>query len=372
MRAFDAGSVAIVLVSGYQMVPRGRPHWIFAFGRDGRHVLMHDPAAVRDDQGMAHAPETYAVPWTAFERMTQVKAHGAAIGSARRSSSGKGKQMTGWVILVDQPKDFPNADTPHKVITTREYLARPRLFEMGRPKLLNLSRSYALPVEGLLRLAAGGGARPPRGADGRDHAGAARVQALRARAARARGRAQPLRPARRFPARGRDSSCWSASASRATRGSSSSAGCCSTGSAARRSRSRSSPASGCRSTASGRATSTGWRTARASSSASRCTITPSANGATRRPARSPSTIWRCCTTRTRRCRRRRRRRSSTWRASPRSCRSTSSRSPSGSSPNSPSTTACSSARPPRSTTTPTGSRAAPGRRACRSSTIRSR
>ncbi len=55
MRAFDAGSVAIVLVSGYHMVPRGRPHWIFAFGRDGRHVLMHDPAANRDDQGMAHA-----------------------------------------------------------------------------------------------------------------------------------------------------------------------------------------------------------------------------------------------------------------------------------------------------------------------------
>ena len=43
MRAFDAGSVAIVLVSGYHMVPRGKPHWIFAFGRDGRHVLMHDP-----------------------------------------------------------------------------------------------------------------------------------------------------------------------------------------------------------------------------------------------------------------------------------------------------------------------------------------
>jgi hypothetical protein len=70
MRAFDAGSVAIVLVSGYHMVPRGKPHWIFAFGRDGRHVFMHDPAALRDDQGMAAAPETYAVPWTAFERVT--------------------------------------------------------------------------------------------------------------------------------------------------------------------------------------------------------------------------------------------------------------------------------------------------------------
>ncbi|MGE0521594.1 MAG: RimK family protein [Variibacter sp.] len=56
--------------------------------------------------------------------------------------------MTGWVILVDQPKDFPNADTPHKVITTSEYLARPRLFDLGRPKLVNLSRSYAYQSKG--------------------------------------------------------------------------------------------------------------------------------------------------------------------------------------------------------------------------------
>jgi hypothetical protein len=72
MRAFDAGNVAIVLVSGYHMVPRGKPHWIFAFGRDGPRVLMHDPAALRDDQGMAAAAETYAVPWTAFERVIHV------------------------------------------------------------------------------------------------------------------------------------------------------------------------------------------------------------------------------------------------------------------------------------------------------------
>ena len=84
MKAFDAGNVVIVLVSGYHMVPRGRPHWIFAFGRDGRHVLMHDPAAVRDDQGMARAPETYAVPWPAFERMTQVGAH---VGGDRLSAA---------------------------------------------------------------------------------------------------------------------------------------------------------------------------------------------------------------------------------------------------------------------------------------------
>jgi glutathione synthase/RimK-type ligase-like ATP-grasp enzyme len=56
--------------------------------------------------------------------------------------------MTGWVILVDQPKDFPNADTPHKVITTSEYLARPRLFDLGRAKVINLSRSYAYQSKG--------------------------------------------------------------------------------------------------------------------------------------------------------------------------------------------------------------------------------
>jgi ribosomal protein S18 acetylase RimI-like enzyme len=72
MAAFDAGRVAIVLVSGYHMVNRGRPHWIFAFGREGRSVLMHDPAAIRDDKGVASAAETYAVPWPAFERVAHV------------------------------------------------------------------------------------------------------------------------------------------------------------------------------------------------------------------------------------------------------------------------------------------------------------
>jgi hypothetical protein len=70
MRAFDAGRVAIVLVSGYHMIPRGRPHWVFAFGRDGHRVLVHDPSAIKDEQGMM--PATYAVPWSAFERMMRL------------------------------------------------------------------------------------------------------------------------------------------------------------------------------------------------------------------------------------------------------------------------------------------------------------
>jgi ribosomal protein S18 acetylase RimI-like enzyme len=72
MPAFDAGRVAIVLVSGYHMVPRGKPHWIFAFARDGGHVLMHDPAALRDDHGRALAAETYAIPWPAFARVIRL------------------------------------------------------------------------------------------------------------------------------------------------------------------------------------------------------------------------------------------------------------------------------------------------------------
>ena len=50
--------------------------------------------------------------------------------------------MADWVILVDAPKDFPNADTPHNVITTKDYLARTSLFSGTRPKIINLSRSF--------------------------------------------------------------------------------------------------------------------------------------------------------------------------------------------------------------------------------------
>ncbi len=56
--------------------------------------------------------------------------------------------MADWVILVDTPKDFPNADTPHKVITTKDYLARPGLFRGQRPKIINLARSFNYQTRG--------------------------------------------------------------------------------------------------------------------------------------------------------------------------------------------------------------------------------
>jgi ribosomal protein S18 acetylase RimI-like enzyme len=71
LRIFDTSAVAIVLVSGYQLLRRRIPHWVFAFGHEGRCVLVHDPAAKRNDRDIAIAAETYAVPWAEFERMTR-------------------------------------------------------------------------------------------------------------------------------------------------------------------------------------------------------------------------------------------------------------------------------------------------------------
>jgi ribosomal protein S18 acetylase RimI-like enzyme len=72
MAAFDSGAAAISLVWGHHMVRRAVPHWVFAFGREGRYVLVHDPAACKDGRGTRSGAETYAVPWTVFMQMTRV------------------------------------------------------------------------------------------------------------------------------------------------------------------------------------------------------------------------------------------------------------------------------------------------------------
>ncbi len=72
MRAFDTGAAVLAMVAGYHMVRRKVPHWVFAFGRQGRNILLHDPAARRDDQGTMLAAETYTVPWSKFERMMRL------------------------------------------------------------------------------------------------------------------------------------------------------------------------------------------------------------------------------------------------------------------------------------------------------------
>ncbi|WP_206454258.1 RimK family protein [Aurantimonas marina] len=56
--------------------------------------------------------------------------------------------MSQWVVLVGRASDLDNGATPHKIMTSREYLARPGLFRGQRPKVINLSRSYAYQSRG--------------------------------------------------------------------------------------------------------------------------------------------------------------------------------------------------------------------------------
>jgi ribosomal protein S18 acetylase RimI-like enzyme len=72
MPFLDSGGVALVLVSGYHLLRRREPHWVFVFASEGGNALLHDPAALRDDEGRALAPKTYAVPWSKFDRMMRL------------------------------------------------------------------------------------------------------------------------------------------------------------------------------------------------------------------------------------------------------------------------------------------------------------
>ena len=53
-----------------------------------------------------------------------------------------------WVILTGRQSDLDQVATPHKTITNRDYLAHPALFRGQRPKLINLSNSYAYQSRG--------------------------------------------------------------------------------------------------------------------------------------------------------------------------------------------------------------------------------
>jgi glutathione synthase/RimK-type ligase-like ATP-grasp enzyme len=53
-----------------------------------------------------------------------------------------------WVILTGRQSDLDQVATPHKIITNRDYLAHPALFRTQRPKVINLSNSYAYQSRG--------------------------------------------------------------------------------------------------------------------------------------------------------------------------------------------------------------------------------
>ncbi|WP_099865845.1 RimK family protein [Pararhizobium haloflavum] len=56
--------------------------------------------------------------------------------------------MFNWVILSSRMNDVDHAATSHKVLATRDYLARPELFRGARPNIINLARSYSYQSRG--------------------------------------------------------------------------------------------------------------------------------------------------------------------------------------------------------------------------------
>lgn len=56
--------------------------------------------------------------------------------------------MSDWVILSTALSNFDHAATQHKVLATRDYLARPEMFRGARPNIINLSRSYSYQSRG--------------------------------------------------------------------------------------------------------------------------------------------------------------------------------------------------------------------------------
>ncbi len=53
-----------------------------------------------------------------------------------------------WVILTGRRGDLDDSASPHKIIANREYLAHPALFRAQRPKIINLSNSFAYQSRG--------------------------------------------------------------------------------------------------------------------------------------------------------------------------------------------------------------------------------
>ncbi len=47
-----------------------------------------------------------------------------------------------WVILTGRGADIDAAVTPHKILSNRDYIAHPQLFQEPRPKIINLAKSY--------------------------------------------------------------------------------------------------------------------------------------------------------------------------------------------------------------------------------------
>ncbi len=70
-KALTTGALAIVLVSGYRMFSTKSPHWVLAWGHDGRHVFIHDPFVDPDALETPTATANLPIPAAEFQRMAR-------------------------------------------------------------------------------------------------------------------------------------------------------------------------------------------------------------------------------------------------------------------------------------------------------------
>ncbi len=71
MEALRSGSSAIVLVTGYRMLRRSVPHWVFVYGCTDNAILVHDPEPLRDGSEPAMSAQGTAIPLAAFSRISR-------------------------------------------------------------------------------------------------------------------------------------------------------------------------------------------------------------------------------------------------------------------------------------------------------------
>ncbi|BBF91634.1 ribosomal protein S18-alanine N-acetyltransferase [Blastochloris tepida] len=67
----DGATLALVLVSGYRMYRRKEPHWVLAFGRDERHIFVHDPWLEAESRESFIAAANLPIPTAEFHRMAR-------------------------------------------------------------------------------------------------------------------------------------------------------------------------------------------------------------------------------------------------------------------------------------------------------------
>lgn len=67
----SAGTLAIVLISGYRMFGQKVPHWVLVHDADDRHLIIHDPWLERERHESPADAANLPIPFAEFDRMAR-------------------------------------------------------------------------------------------------------------------------------------------------------------------------------------------------------------------------------------------------------------------------------------------------------------